>query len=79
MQYINIMSRELQKAIEGCRLKVNKSMTVRDSRQLTSIASLDIFGSEVYSKSSHGNMRQQQTVKKFTEQHSESSVMIDLH
>ena len=70
MQYINIMSRELQKAIEGCRLKVHKSTTVRDSRQLTSIASLDIC------KSSHGNIRPQQTVQKFMEQHSESSVLI---
>jgi len=67
MQYINIMSRELQKAIEGCRLKVHKSTTVKNSRQLTSIASFDIFGSEVHSKSSHGNIRPQQTVKKFME------------
>ena len=32
MQYIN--NATLQKAIEGCRLKVHKSTTVRDSRQL---------------------------------------------
>jgi len=48
---------------------------VRYSRKLTSIASLDIFGSEVYSKSTDGHARQQ-TVKKFMEQHSESSVLI---
>jgi len=62
-QYINIMSRELQKAIEGCRLKVHTPMSARDSRKLTNIARLDIFRSEVYNKSSDGHVRQHRTAQ----------------